>query len=242
MFSTQCITIRFRTPANESNTPRPRRPHTHFRTRKVFVALPFDSISSACCLDASGIYHVLSEISKSGPDIFARAERARAPSSLSARETFRSMANELALLDRVLARFSMATTDEAFTASIATLLVPTLDVLRSEHAESRNKVITVLSHVNKRVKANAAIKLPLMALLSQYKNTASNAFLRNFNIIYIEMAFERTTQDERLEALPLILCDISKWSITHQARFFHLVLGQVSDFVTKPYSTDAFLD
>ena len=93
----------------------------------------------------------------------------------------------------------MAESDASFAATLATLLVPTLQVLTSPHAESRNKVVTVLAHVNKRAKNNNDIKLPLKALVAQFKDEKSNAFLRNFNIMYIEMAFDRSSEIERLE-------------------------------------------
>jgi proteasome component ECM29 len=110
-----------------------------------------------------------------------------------------SAENEKLLLDRVLSRFALAESDAAFTQALLTLLVPTLQVLTSPHAESRNKVVSVLAHVNKRAKNNSDIKLPLKALVAQFKDDKSNAFLRNFNILYIDMAFERSSEIERLE-------------------------------------------
>lgn len=114
-----------------------------------------------------------------------------------------SAENEKLLLDRVLSRFAMAESDQAFTQSLSTLLVPTLQVLTSAHAESRNKVVSVLAHVNKRAKNNNDIKLPLKALVTQFKDEKSNAFLRNFNILYIEMAFDRSSEIERHEVFKL---------------------------------------
>ena len=44
------------------------------------------------------------------------------------------MSAEIALLDRVLGRLASATSDESFGAALATLLVPTLQVLTSQSA------------------------------------------------------------------------------------------------------------
>ena len=94
---------------------------------------------------------------------------------------------EIALLNRVLDRFALASSDESFDAAVNTLLCPTLQILTSQEpgkrvvfvfsifywfnrffiasllVESRSKVLSVLSHVNKRVKNNHAISLPVSA-------------------------------------------------------------------------------
>lgn len=49
----------------------------------------------------------------------------------------------------------------------------------------------VLTHVNKRIKNQPQIKLPVEALMSQYENASLPPLVRNFCIIYLEMAVVR---------------------------------------------------
>ncbi len=49
----------------------------------------------------------------------------------------------------------------------------------------------VLSHINKRLKGDLLVKLPLQELVNQYTSSQVPSFVKNFTIIYIEMAFPR---------------------------------------------------
>lgn len=49
----------------------------------------------------------------------------------------------------------------------------------------------ILSHINKRVKHRPEISLPMLDLWKIYTESASTSIVRNFCIVYIEMAFER---------------------------------------------------
>jgi proteasome component ECM29 len=51
----------------------------------------------------------------------------------------------------------------------------------------------ILTHINKRVKDQVSIKLPLIDLLKLYQSPDAVPMVRNFAIVYIEMAFERST-------------------------------------------------
>jgi hypothetical protein len=54
------------------------------------------------------------------------------------------------------------------------------------------QVLSVLTHINKRVKAQQSVKLPLGGLLEQYLSLETPQIVKNINIIYLEMAFERS--------------------------------------------------
>lgn len=47
------------------------------------------------------------------------------------------------------------------------------------------KVLEVLSHINKRVKGQSAIKLPLRDLVQQYMAPDASPFVQNLNIVYL---------------------------------------------------------
>ena len=52
----------------------------------------------------------------------------------------------------------------------------------------------VLTHINQRVKSVPEIKLPTEKILALYLSPAAeNPFLKNFSLVYLDMAFERCT-------------------------------------------------
>lgn len=61
------------------------------------------------------------------------------------------------------------------------------------------QVLEILSHVNKRVKHQLQIGLPLSELWNIYSDANTAPMVRNFCIVYIEMAFDRA---------PTEVCDI----------------------------------
>lgn len=78
-----------------------------------------------------------------------------------------------------------------------------------------SQVMEILSHVNKRIKGQPSIKLPLnemFPLVSSASLTdtsggihlpspASQAMVRSFALVYLEMAFERASPEERYVAV-----------------------------------------
>ena len=62
-------------------------------------------------------------------------------------------------------------------------------------------MLELLSHVNKRVRGHNDIKLPLLSLLELYKQNAGQPLVCNFSLVYMEMACERASAEERLEAV-----------------------------------------
>ena len=62
----------------------------------------------------------------------------------------------------------------------------------------RCQVLEILSHVNKRVRGHASIKMPLDVLLALYAEPSSAPLVRNFALVYLEMAYARATEEARL--------------------------------------------
>ena len=77
--------------------------------------------------------------------------------------------DELLLLDRVFMRLASAETDEALTSAVGKYLPSCLLKLSSSQEGVRKKVLELLVHINKRVKGNDNIQLPVDALLVQYQ-------------------------------------------------------------------------
>lgn len=63
------------------------------------------------------------------------------------------------------------------------------------------QVLEILSHVNKRVRGHDQIKLPLDALLDLYLSDSSAPLVKNFAVVYVEMAMDRSLQDQQTTAV-----------------------------------------
>ncbi|XP_065626874.1 uncharacterized protein LOC112035785 [Quercus suber] len=107
----------------------------------------------------------------------------------------------------------------------------------------RNKVLEILSHINKRVKHQPEIALPLLELWKVYSEANAAPMVRNFCIVYIEMAFERVQAKQKEELAPMLLVNISKLPLQHQEIILRIatkVIGechssQIDDEVTAKY-------
>ncbi|KAH6555580.1 hypothetical protein KP509_1Z243200 [Ceratopteris richardii] len=73
----------------------------------------------------------------------------------------------------------------------------------------------MLSHINKRVKDQPSIKLPLLDLLALYQNENSDVVVRSFALIYLEMSYDRHPKDD-LDLAPELLRGLSKVSVQQQ--------------------------
>ncbi len=62
------------------------------------------------------------------------------------------------------------------------------------------QVLELLSHVNKRIKGHD-IKLPLLPMLEVFNQENAPPMVQNFSLVYVEMACDRATQEERFEAV-----------------------------------------
>ena len=73
------------------------------------------------------------------------------------------------------------------------------------------QVLEILSHVNKRVRGHSGIHMPLDALLAQYAAPGSAPLVRNFALVYLEMAFERAPEDARLAVVRSDATQVITW-------------------------------
>ncbi|XP_075078275.1 uncharacterized protein LOC107799855 isoform X1 [Nicotiana tabacum] len=142
------------------------------------------------------------------------------------------------LLDRMLTRLALC--DDSKLQDLLTKLLPlSIASLSSSAPLVRNKVLEILSHVNKRVKHQHDIGLPLSDLWQLYRESNASLMVRNFCIMYVEMAVERARKEDKENMAPNFLANISKLPIQHQdilLRVITKVIGechsaQVSDEV-----------
>ncbi|CAK7330667.1 unnamed protein product [Dovyalis caffra] len=115
------------------------------------------------------------------------------------------------LLDRMLTRLALCD-DSKLEALLSKLLPFTLSSLSS----NSTAVLEILSHVNKRVKYQRDIGLPLQELWKLYTEADATPMVKNFCVVYIEMAFERVNIKEKENMAPMLVANISKLPLQHQ--------------------------
>ncbi|KAG2172756.1 hypothetical protein INT43_000103 [Umbelopsis isabellina] len=143
--------------------------------------------------------------------------------------------NELQLLDilnteAVELRLAMSETDAQLEKNVGNFIVPVLLKLSSSSEVVRKKVTVILAHINKRVKPNTQIKLPFEALLNQYNDPNVGAFVKNFTIIYLDMAYSRLAAEEAAKFIPRLLPGISKRPAAQRITILHMALPVLSKF------------
>ncbi|CEP12173.1 hypothetical protein [Parasitella parasitica] len=134
------------------------------------------------------------------------------------------MSNEIQLLENVELKLAMCNTDSQLEKTIQIFLPPVLLKLASNNAESKKKVMEILSHINKRVKSNDTIKLPFDALLSQFTDGSVSVFVKNFTLIYLEMAASRLSAEETAQHMPEFLRGISNRPVQQRIPLLHIIL------------------
>ncbi|KAF2854581.1 hypothetical protein T440DRAFT_415945 [Plenodomus tracheiphilus IPT5] len=141
-------------------------------------------------------------------------------------------AMELALVGKVEMRIALASTDKRLQELLTLYLAPLLLKLGSDSVAVRNKVISICHHLNTRVRSQD-IKLPVGALLKQYKEHGHVALIRHFDILYIQQGISRLAVSERLRVLPILLQGIAddyQKSVQHASQLFHLILRLLVHF------------
>ncbi|RLN29530.1 hypothetical protein C2845_PM05G06240 [Panicum miliaceum] len=137
-------------------------------------------------------------------------------------------AERLDALDRMLTRLALA--DDARLAPVLARVLPyAITSLASPAPAVRKLVMEILSHINKRVKHRPEISLPMLDLWKIYTESASSTIVRNFCVVYIEMAFERLPKEEKGNIAPDFLSNISNVPAHHQGIILRLVTKAIGE-------------
>jgi proteasome component ECM29 len=118
----------------------------------------------------------------------------------------------------------MCNTDAQLEKTIQVFLPPVLLKLASTKPDTKKKVMQILSHINKRVKTNTTIQLPFQSLLDQFINSEISVIVKNFTLIYLEMAAVRLSPEETASHLPQFLSGISLRPVQQHIPLLHIVL------------------
>ncbi|KAG6544513.1 hypothetical protein Mapa_014151 [Marchantia paleacea] len=138
---------------------------------------------------------------------------------------------EVASLDRLLTR--LALTEDAQLEKVLSKLLPmAISRMASPHQPTKLKVMEMLNHINKRVKDQLSIKLPLKELLVLYRLPNADPTVRNFSFIYIGMAYEHASPEEQAEVVPDLLAGVSKVRVEHQDELLRMVAKGLEQYAS----------
>lgn len=91
----------------------------------------------------------------------------------------------------------------------------------------------MLSHINKRVKDQASIKLPIRELLKLYQSPDSTSMVKNFSVVYMEMAYDRASLDEQTEVVGALLSGLSNAPAQHQDVILRMAAKGLNRYATR---------
>ncbi|CAA7406117.1 unnamed protein product [Spirodela intermedia] len=132
------------------------------------------------------------------------------------------------MLDRMLTGLALAD-DSKLKILLSKILPYSISSLASPSPSIRKLVMEILSHVNKRVKHQLEIQLPLLELWAMYREDNAVPIVRNFCIVYIEMAFDRLPLEEKANLAPEFVTNIKKLPSQHQDILLRNVLKVVGE-------------
>lgn len=113
-----------------------------------------------------------------------------------------------------------------------------LGFLAVSSAAVKTKTMAILSHVNKRVKSNVAIKLPLAALAKLFTAPATAPLVANFALIYVELGLPRVAAAERSALIPNLIVGISTRPAAQQDTLLGLLLSALPSLTLPKTKTD----
>lgn len=142
--------------------------------------------------------------------------------------------DELMLLERVFLRIGSADSDDQLESMVTKFLPPVLLKLSSTHEDVRKKVIELLTHISKRIKARPNVQLPVKDLLDLYQDPSSNLFTVHFAIIYIKIGFPRLSGPSQAELIPILLKALLGKLAAHQDSLLLLVTAAISNLDLSP--------
>ncbi|KAL1302237.1 hypothetical protein AAFC00_002661 [Neodothiora populina] len=149
-------------------------------------------------------------------------------------------ARELSLVGKVEMRIALADNDLKLQTILGTFLPPLLLKLASEHVAVRNKVISICQHINTRIKPES-IKLPVAALMEQFKANPHTPLIRHFDLIYIQNGIRRLSASESAVLFPSILQGIASTfenSPAQGAQMFNFLLQVIAYFPLPPRGSE----
>lgn len=132
-------------------------------------------------------------------------------------------------VDKILFKLATSDTDASLMKALDRHLAPTLLKLSSSNENVRKKVMELLVHLNKRVKNNDNVQLPMDQLLDQYQDPNVNSFVTNFTIIYLKMGFPRQPLELKVQMVPKLLRALEDKPVSHQDSIINMILPMLEN-------------
>jgi len=137
---------------------------------------------------------------------------------------------EIELLENVELRIALASNNEQFEKCINVFLCPVLLKLGSPHNNVKEKVFSICNHISKRIKSNTDIKLPTDKLLELFTSDNSSNFVNNFALLFLEIAFNRSTEEEKVALIPKLINNITKRNNAQKMQIFQIFINTLECF------------
>lgn len=103
----------------------------------------------------------------------------------------------------------------------------------------RNKILQILSHVNKRLDGNGDVQLPLVDLVELFCAPDAQALMRSLALVYIEKAFPRSDPEVRLKVFPHLMKGIADRPMEQRTMLLRIGMMALEDFPLKK-TTEVF--
>lgn len=111
---------------------------------------------------------------------------------------------ERRLIEQLEFRIAAAESSEKLQTILQKFLAALVLKLASENAENRNLTIKVCQYVSQRLKLDQTIQLPVEALSKTFNDT-SNAFVKQFSLLFIQQGLARLPPKDGIAVLPGLL-------------------------------------
>jgi len=89
--------------------------------------------------------------------------------------------------------------------------------------------MAILTHLNKRIRGDSSVALPLTPLAKQFANPATAPMASNFCLVYLEMGLGRAAPAQRAVVVPPLLRGIARRGAAQQETLLSLLLGSLSE-------------
>uniref|UniRef100_A0A914WPR6 Proteasome component Ecm29 N-terminal domain-containing protein n=2 Tax=Plectus sambesii TaxID=2011161 RepID=A0A914WPR6_9BILA len=108
-------------------------------------------------------------------------------------------------VERNFLRLASAETPKQLEAFVLKNLVNCIDLASNANENVKTQGVELLTHLNKRLKGNEDVQLPVEQILANFQNYSSGSLSSNFAMIYIKMGYGRLGMNDQLRLLPKLL-------------------------------------
>ena len=143
------------------------------------------------------------------------------------------MSSDSAILDKVLMRVALAETTEALKPVLSTFLIPILNLITSPDAGVKKKVVTFVSHVNKRLGTSGSL-LPAQKIIASYMDPSVSPITKNLTLVYLNKALADPATPVSPSLLRDLLAHLPDADPNHVTTLLHILAPRLSSLPPSP--------